>query len=456
MRDLIPLLGTINGAIAAFGTALFALTSLREGERRAAALALAFGLPAAALPLGLAWLRPAGWDLALGALLGGEALLALLVLLPVGRARALPRAGSRVRVDERDALFHRFYRLEPGTPEHEAWYAEHPEQRTLDDRLRALPGLGSPGSASYHPETAPFAAATFEVISRLNRGLDVPPAPLQAAPLPLDPATLTARLKGFARHHGAVAVGCASVDPADVYTHIGRGEGEWGSPIALSHPRAIVVAVEMHHALVAQAPRAETLTESAAQYLEGAKIAQLLAHVLRAHGYEARAHVDGNYRVMVVPLAVAAGLGELGRLGLLLTPRYGPRVRLAAVTTDAPLLPDGPIAFGAAAFCAICRKCAEACPSGAIPSGLPAESGGLLRWVSHQERCYRHWRAVGTDCAICLKVCPFSHPDTPVHHVVRALVPRSAVARRLAIWGDDLCYGRAPAFRVPAPRWHRE
>ena len=51
-----------------------------------------------------------------------------------------------------------------------------------------------------------------------------------------------------------------------------------------------------------------------------------------------------------IPIAIDAGLGELGRNGLLVTPKYGPRVRLAKILTNMPLVPDSPIRFGVTEF----------------------------------------------------------------------------------------------------------
>ncbi len=62
-------------------------------------------------------------------------------------------------------------------------------------------------------------------------------------------------------------------------------------------------------------------------------------------------------------LAVAAGLGAIGKGGFLLTPQYGHRQRLALILTDLELAGDDPIALD---FCDNCRACAEGCPLGAM------------------------------------------------------------------------------------------
>ncbi len=76
------------------------------------------------------------------------------------------------------------------------------------------------------------------------------------------------------------------------------------------------------------------------------------------------------------------------------------------------------------------------------------------KWRSDQESCYRFWRVQGSDCAVCIRVCPYSHPATPLHDLVRRAVRRNAWARRIALWADDLLYGRQPKACGALPDWH--
>ncbi|MBP3376904.1 MAG: hypothetical protein J6L83_09085 [Clostridia bacterium] len=61
--------------------------------------------------------------------------------------------------------------------------------------------------------------------------------------------------------------------------------------------------------------------------------------------------------------AVACGLGEIGRNGLLLTPEFGSRQRFHMIITDAKI-ESSPLFEGH--ICDACGKCAESCPLGAI------------------------------------------------------------------------------------------
>jgi len=132
-------------------------------------------------------------------------------------------------------------------------------------------------------------------------------------------------------------------------------------------------------------------------------------------------------------------------MGLLMTPKLGPRVRIAAVTTDLPLVPDRPTRDATTVdFCERCKKCADICPSGAISSDPRKSINGAKRWQIDSEACFTLWCQVGTDCARCVKVCPYSHPDNMLHNLVRRGVRYSSLIREVAVKMDDLLYGRQP------------
>ncbi len=375
-------------------------------------------------------------------------------IVPIGQVTSLETVGDSQRVDERDIPFSRFHRLQPDTPEYEEYYRQYPEKKATDEAIRQLPSLGQAGSRGYHLQSSEYANATFEVLEKLTADLDQPACGPREDFSNVTAGEWTQRIKGFASYLGAVQVGITQFKSEWVYSHIGRSPGQWGEPIELGHSRAIVVAVEMKHAMLRHAPQAPTMTETAVEYFEAAKIATIIARYIQRMGFDARAHVDGNYRVMCVPLAVEAGLGELGRLGLLMTPRLGPRVRLAVITTTMPLICDKPIQFGVQEFCETCLKCADNCPSGSIEKKGKSIFNGVEKWQTDSDSCYRFWRMQGTDCGVCLNVCPYSHPDSLVHNTIRWLIRRNKVVRKLAVLGDDLLYGRRPKCTAPVPDWH--
>ena len=100
--------------------------------------------------------------------------------------------------------------------------------------------------------------------------------------------------------------------------------------------------------------------------------------------------------------AVEAGLGVFGKSRLLLTPRFGPRQRVAAVITDAPLVPDEKItAEEALQLCPpACTACMTACPGAAL-------SGEGIAWQKCNEVIRPHNGMYGySACSECMLSCP--------------------------------------------------
>ena len=121
---------------------------------------------------------------------------------------------------------------------------------------------------------------------------------------------------------------------------------EWGIEIEVAHRYAIVFAEEMSRDMIGPAPHSSSVVESMHRYVDGAVIANQVAGYVANLGHSATANHLSRYDCMLVPLAVDAGMGEMGRLGYLMTKEFGPRQRLSAVTTDLPLRPDQPVDIG--------------------------------------------------------------------------------------------------------------
>jgi epoxyqueuosine reductase len=173
------------------------------------------------------------------------------------------------------------------------------------------------------------------------------------------------------------------------------------------------MAIEMDEAEIKQSPACPASAASAIAYSKMAFTASSLAEFIRNLGYTAIP--DGNDSSLSIPLAVDAGLGQLGRNGLLITPEFGPRVRLCKVFTDLPLEPDKPIDF-VTDFCRRCRLCADACELSAIStqpepnweSACGSNNPGALKWYVDSEKCYEFWCDNGTDCSTCISVCQYN------------------------------------------------
>jgi len=425
------------GVGALLGLTAFGVISLGEGERRAARVAFILAAAISGPCFVVAALSPP--VPLVGTAIIAIAMVAAVVLWFVPVAR-LPVGGGRPsrRVDERDIMFARG-RLVPGSPEYELYYAMRPHNKQGDDQTRSLPGLLSPDAELAEPVAFAAAEACFDLTEALRDHVDGEVAERRVEGAPEE---WTEALGDLARSLGAVDVGVTKLESYHVYTHVGRGSGAYGETVDLDHRWAFAFTVEMDHRRIVQAPAPPVVEESARQYVEGAKIALVTASWIRRLGYPARAHIDGNYRIIAPLVARDAGLGEIGRMGLLMTPRLGPRVRLGVVTTDMPLVADEPGDDRTVIdFCTICRKCAVSCPVAAIPVGkrTPVDDG--LRWAIDAETCFRYWNVIGTDCATCIRSCPYSHPDSLAHNLVRRAITASPAARRAMLWLDDVFYG---------------
>jgi len=451
------------------------VSSIWEKERRAAAygagaLMLALALVAAILLLnrGGGLSTGVGSALLAGGLTVGLAALALLFVVPVGRnpRASLGTAGYIVgeveRYDERKQVFARNRALRPGSEQYEFFYDTHPEFKGFDDRRRRQGGaIGQPGLIDT-PHEGPNVAATLASLALphdLSTSDKTKPKPhphLEGKRIVMTPAEATERAKGFTRLLGADLVGVTRIDPNWVYSHVGEIFNEnwddWGGETQVEHEFAVVFAVEMALDMLGSAPHTPATVESMHKYADGAYIATGVARYIANMGYSATAHHLRHYEVMLVPLAVDAGLGELSRMGYLISKEYGPRIRLGAVTTNLNLIPDKPADLGVEDFCSACKKCVEACPPRAIPMEEKVVVNGTLRWKINDQKCFGYWGRTGTDCSICMRVCPWSHARTLPHRLVVMSATRNRFARRIVSRMDDVFYGRKPKEKPP-PEW---
>ncbi len=249
---------------------------------------------------------------------------------------------------------------------------------------------------------------------RGDKGLYDWDEPVNSTQYPVDdPAAMSARVKEAAKIYGADLVGITRLDQRWVYSDWFERVTQTSEKLVINYKYAIVMAIEMKAELINQSPGSESSAEVALAYSRMAELASSLAAYVRALGYPAIP--CGNDTTQSIPLAIDAGLGELGRNGLMLTPEYGSRVRLCKVLTDLPLAPDKPVDFGLQKFCETCHACAQACPIGAVPNGdrttdITSISNrvGLNRWPINVEDCYIFWKMNRSDCANCIAACPWS------------------------------------------------
>jgi reductive dehalogenase len=266
-----------------------------------------------------------------------------------------------------------------------------------------------------------------------------------------DTKEMASNIKEVALFLGADLVGICELNQAYVYSHTGLridfAKDTAGQEIHMPHKYAISIGVEMNYKRMRYAPGWIDNAEVGLGYLNAARVAVALAAYIRELGYAARAHFFINEWVQHVPIAEAAGLGELGRLGILITREYGPRLRLSTVTTDLPLAVDSSVDIGAVEFCQICGKCAKNCPSQAIPHEDKRVVRGVEKWKLDDRACQRFWVSNPNrwnDCARCITVCPWNRPDVLHHRFFAWTAKYSHAMRKFLLWADDLVRGKRP------------
>jgi epoxyqueuosine reductase len=214
------------------------------------------------------------------------------------------------------------------------------------------------------------------------------------------PAQASLAVKKVARFFGASQVGICELDKLWLYSHVNNDVTGEHTPleIPVGYRYAIAMAIEMDYSFIQTSPTYGASAATGLGYSRMAFVAGLLAQFIRGLGY--RAIPCGNDTALSIPIAIEAGLGELGRNGLLITEEFGPRVRLCKVFTDLPLVPDSPRFFGVDDFCRKCMICAKECPSRAISHGEKttealnrSNNPGVLKWPVNAEQCFRYWIA---------------------------------------------------------------
>nr|WP_276576022.1 reductive dehalogenase domain-containing protein [Oceanirhabdus seepicola] len=308
------------------------------------------------------------------------------------------------RFDERDHMFSRM-NYEKGTEEYEDYYKRKSELKEIDDELRAMPELGEEGSVTFNKINSPIVNANFRFLSDIK---ELSEGKTNEVKQEINEKKMSLKLKELSHIYGADLIGICEMKEEFYYSHRGRESKHYGDKVKKMHKYGIVFAVELKKDFIMRAPQLPEAIATVKGYTDVGIIGMILSYYIRELGYDARNHMDGNYLAIAPLVAVEAGLGELGRNGLLVTKEYGPRVRLGIVTTDMPLIPDGKVDFGLQEFCDKCGLCAMTCPGKSISKGTKEMVDGVLRWKINMEECYRRWRSLGTDCGICLCNCPFS------------------------------------------------
>ncbi len=271
-----------------------------------------------------------------------------------------------------------------------------------------------------------------------------------------DPNEATHRIKAAAKLLGAGATGIAALDRRWIYSHVYNRKEQrresWDLP---KHFQSVIVLIiPMDYQLGRTFPSALSGSTTGIGYAHSLQCAIMLVQLIVNLGYDAMASMNDSG--LNIPLAIQAGLGEYGRHGLLISRDFGPNVRIAKVFTDLPLSHDKPRDFGVKSFCNICRKCADACPPRAIPKGEPqseppniSSHSHVTKWTVNAEKCFGFWVGMNSDCAICIRVCPYNKDYTKWWNRLGKWLAGGPL-RHLMLWLDhQLKFG----LRMPPGQW---
>jgi epoxyqueuosine reductase len=272
----------------------------------------------------------------------------------------------------------------------------------------------------------PIGAALVDLQNHINRyGRRKNKVAAKKAPIPTDPRVVSRHLKCLGYFLGADIVSIGSLPQSAVYSH-----DMAGNPVDAPFKYAVALVCRKSEPTLCASNGWEEIVDPASfqAYQRIAMQSEVMANYIRRLGYEAEATNMNNYLTLMPEIALACGIGEVSRMGIVLNPFLGANFKVAAVLTDLELEVDGYVEFGLQDYCASCTICAEQCPAHAITRGRQTFHNGYYTWKLNARACndFDVLNKEGCVCGRCTKVCPWHRPHME--------------ARDFAGWDGDLAW----------------
>jgi len=211
-----------------------------------------------------------------------------------------------------------------------------------------------------------------------------------------DPQAMSEQIKAKAKEFGADLAGIT------LYQEDIQYEGR-----SWPYKYAICIGNTMNIDEVEHTPSERSSAEIVKAYRRGSKSANKIAKYIRSMGWQAEAFGNGE-DIMMIPMAIKAGIGQLGKHGSMISKEHGPNFRISLILTDMPMALDEPTDIGVDDFCTKCQVCTNACPPGAI-SDQKQIVRGFEKWYVDFDKCVPYF-ALTHGCGICLAICPWTEP----------------------------------------------
>lgn len=277
-----------------------------------------------------------------------------------------------------------------------------------------------------------------------------------------DPELMSKHIKdyGYSMHIDEIGIG--KTPEAAIYTDVfdwyAMGKADNTTPYL---PYCIVMTCksDLRQFLSGDGTHLESINSISLSYIPGLTAATVIAQYIRNLGYQAYVSNKESDMMMVPPMEIAAGFGELARGGIVMSPRFGTKLNPIAIMTDLPLVPDKPIDAGIRDFCRVCKKCAEECPAQAIPYDTdPTEHNGYLSWATDIKKCAQFMLSNyngNSCCSVCVNVCPWSSKEESWFHEAGVFIGSSGETGSALLKQVDDLFGYGTEV-MPQYRWFLE